>query len=340
MHVRMVSALHKLNTDTSRQALGEVFTLIKKLIEGKSDIWEAMGTLEAFVAKLESLETQPRVKTYPVDRVTKTIPVFKKTEQNLPEGATISDDVSATATGYRSKTEDDIDAAKSFKVRLEEGRICELQGRNITVAIGGPPQSGKSSLAVSIAGAMGDYIESLKSRTCFAGFDLNVAAVDIDFGTPTTSAIMENWGRDRKRVACLKKPWTMELAEEAQAELLRARQRHNIVIADLPGRITDVTKLLASTADAGIIISKDWSILKKEWAPFMASAGLPMLSRIKSRQADEGLSSLVTTWRPGEQLNGRIVGLNRTQKSFDLFIEWMVPFLLFDILPTQFEAGT
>ncbi|OGI95056.1 hypothetical protein A2917_01595 [Candidatus Nomurabacteria bacterium RIFCSPLOWO2_01_FULL_42_17] len=318
-HVRLVAALQKLNTDTSRRALTEVFLLVRMLKEKSDDIWKSEKILENFTIMLESLEVQPVVTTYPPDKRIISLPVFQK-KDGIP-------------------TDDDVTG--SFEVTLSEGRAYELQDKHICLVVGGPSGSGKSTLSVSLVAEMENCIRSLKSRTSFSDLQLTVGLANLDLATPTTQAIAEGWATDREKVKNLKQPWTMELAEQAQQELLRSRAQHNIVIGDLPGRVTDVTELLAGTADASIIITKDWTVLQKEWNPFMSSVGLPIVSRIRSRRSDEtGFSSLVTHRRPQQRLSGRITALNRYHKSWDLFIQWLAVFLLFEILPTQFEAGS
>ena len=68
----------------------------------------------------------------------------------------------------------------------------------------------------------------------------------------------------------------------------------------------------------------------------MKELGVPVISKIRKRNSDEGVSSIVTSWQQGERLSGRVTALNRTQKSWDLFIQWLALFLLFDILPNKF----
>jgi len=315
-HSRLLSALTKLDVNASRKALEHIHTFIVELQQIKT--WRSLQDIEAFVSALEALEVKPSVISYPPDKRFLSLPVFK-------EGKLISKGDHVTG---------------SFTVTLDEGRVFDLQNKHICLAVGGPANSGKSTLAVSLATEMENCIKSLKSRSSFSELEFSVGVVNLDLGTPTARAIAEGWAADRKKLEMEKRSWTIDLAEKAQKELLCSRARHNILIGDLPGRITDITQLLAGSADAGIIISRDQQILSEEWAPFMSSSGLPIVSRIKKREAEEGLSSLVTKRCPGESFNGRIVTLNRSQKSWDLFIQWLALFLLFDILPRQFDAGS
>jgi len=321
LYVRLATALQKKqNIYTSRKALVEAFLLVSRLKEKSGDIWQSTNALEAFVDVLES-NPKPFIPScsYPPDKRFLDLPVFQK------------------RNGVR--TEDDVTG--SFEVTLSEGRIYELQNKHIALVTGGPSRSGKSTLAVSLMGEMKKCIKSLNTRGNFSDLEVTVGLANLDLATPTTLAIEEGWATDHERVKSLKRPWTIELAEEAQKNLLSCRAKYNITIGDLPGgRIDDITELLAATADASIIISNDWETLKKDWCPLMKSVGIPIVSLIRSRSAGDGVSSLVTQRIEGEILMGRISSLNRQQKSWDLFIQWLALFLLFDVLPAKFKAGS
>ena len=314
---RLTSALQKLNTSACREALKNVYEFTAMLMGGNTDIWKSVQILEHFIIALESLEKPSVVATHPLGISFASLPVFKQHNGIVTDGNVI----------------------KSFKVPLTEGRIFDLENKHICLSIGGPKGSGKSTLAPSLVEQMQICIDSLKSHPDFSKLQLDVVYTTLDLGTPTGPAIVGGWADNREKVRAMKQPWTEELAERTQQEFLQSRAKNNITIGDLPGRITEITELLAGSTDVGIVISNDWGLPKTEWCEFMSALGLPIVSRIKSQKATEG-SSLVTNWRKGEQLNGRITELNRFRRSSDPFIQWLAPFLLFDILPTQFEAGS
>lgn len=315
MRERLESVLHKLNTENRRKALSLVSQLIATSMETKSDMWKSTKGFEAFVTTLSSLPTRLPT-TYPPDKRIMSLPVFKGKKEGV-------------------RTEDDV--TESFEVVLEEGRICTLQGKHIGIVIGGPPQSGKSTLAVSLVAEMQNWITTLQTRRDFEGLNVTVGRCTLDLATPTTEAIAEGWANiDSQKLTSMKQPWTPRLAKRAQERFLESRGKYNIVVGDLPGRVTEITELLVSTADACIILSNDWDIVQKEWIPLMNTAGVPIISKVRRRETGDGYSSLVTSWRKGERFSGRVTALNRTQKSWDLFIQWLALFLLFDVLPTQF----
>jgi len=316
----IISTLRKRQTtNTSREALTEAFLLVVRLKEKNGDIWKSAEAIEAFVEKLKSLNPYTLPISYPTDKRYMDLPVFKPRE------------------GVR--TEDDITG--SFKVVLEEGKILELQEKHITIVIGGPSGSGKSTLAASLVSEMRNVIRSLQTRQGFENLKLDVGLLDLDLATPAVTAIEGGWATDRERMERTKRPWTTELAKEAQKNLIRARAKYNITVGDLPGgKIDYITELLTASGDVGIIITNDWEILTKNWVPLMMSAGVPVASKIKSRKTGDGVSSLVTQMKEGEILMGRISSLSRQHKSWDLFIQWLALFLLFDMLPAKFKAGS
>jgi len=321
LYARLVSVLRKLDTESSRRAIIQTSFLISDLRNKNRDIWKGTEVMETFVPMLESFEiAQPVVVSYPPDKRFLNLPVFKD-------------------RGGATRTEDDVN--DYFEVVLSEGRIYELQNKQISIVIGGPSRSGKSTLAVSLVAEMQNYIRSLKSRQSFSDLELSVGLANLDLATPTTQAIAEKWASNHEKVASLKRPWNISLAEEAQQNLFKCREENNISIGDLPGgRVDNITELIASSADAAIIISNDWNVFKEEWNPLFSRLGLPLVAKIRSRRAEEGFSSLITTRDPGKALMGRISSLKRYTKSWDLFIQWLAAFLLFEILPTQFKTGS
>ncbi len=321
-YARLTSVLEKLDTGGSRQAIGSVHDLFGVLFRQGLDIWQSRDTLEAFVRRLEFLYVPSSViRIAPRGQKTFSMPVFQE--------------------NARTKTDDDVTG--SFSAALDFGRICELQDKNIVLAVVGPSSSGKSTVTPAIVSQMQDWVTDLKSIESFSGLEMSVGLVDLDLATPTAGPIAEGWGWDRERVASLKRPWTIELAEEAEVILSDARARYNIAVADLPGgEIDGITELLAANADAAIVISHDWDITGTGWVSFLKYSGVPVVSRIRSRAKNEagGYSSLVTSRDEGKHLSGRVVSLNRSHKTYDAFITWLVPFLLFDILPSRFSKGT
>lgn len=313
VYTRLTSVLQKLNVEASRKALGEAF----QLAETVGDVWKTRDGLEGFRVRLEELavDQSQQVITYPLHEKFVRLPVFH------PHQEAFGDD----------------EITDEFEVVVKEGRVFELQEKHIALVVGGPVGSGKTSLAATLEIEMKDYIRSLKTRSEFKDLKVSIGVVDLDLSMPKQEAVREKWATDKERVNGLWQPWTVKLAEEAQKRLLEARAKYTITIGDLPGRVTEITEIIATPADGTILITKNWMALKKEWDPFMNSLGIPVFSKIRSRASWERFPSIVTNWEKGKRLNGRISYVNRIRRSSDRFIEWLGIFLLCDILPTQFK---
>src|SRR3989344_3050213 len=67
MHERLASALKKLNTNSSREALSLVFGLITTSMETGSDMWKSTKDFDAFMSTLLSL-SKTVIHTYPPDK--------------------------------------------------------------------------------------------------------------------------------------------------------------------------------------------------------------------------------------------------------------------------------
>src|SRR3989344_5818616 len=246
VHGALESVLKKLTTENSHVALSLIPDLIRRFVESHTSTWKSTEGLKALVDILRSLELHSNVALYPPDERPLTMPVFKG----------------------KDKPQDKV------RVVLREGRICSLH-KHIGIVVGGPSGSGKSVLAPSLIAEMNDWIGSFDKRAAFTDFRLNARLSGLDLGTPTADAIAEGWGNDRERLLSRKQPWTMNLARRAQRKFLNSREKYHITIADLPGRIDDITRLLVAPADAAIIITNDWSLALNEWFPFMKYMWVP-----------------------------------------------------------------
>ncbi len=231
--------------------------------------------------------------------------------------------------------EKEVVAAARFE--LIERRGWELQSSHIGVVIGGPAGSGKSTLAVSLAAEMRNILDSLATRSGWDGFSLTSELVTLDLATPTTEAIQTGTGKDRAGLETLKRPWTVDLAFQAQLRFQEAKMRSNLVFADLPGgKVDTITEITASLADVAILVTNDWSKMP-EWRTFAQRMGIRVVSEARSHLSNEQFSSVVTTYRPGRFIAGRVTDLDRVGRSWDRFVSWLAEFLLFDILPTLQE---
>jgi len=218
---------------------------------------------------------------------------------------------------------------------LPKANLFHLASQRIFLVIGGPSGSGKSTLVASLVVEFNNIITSFVSDGGeHAKLRLNVDKAMLDAGTQTTDAIMNHAGQDREMLDLRKKNWTVELASQAVADSERILKTTNLVIGDLPGKLTEITELLSTHAMFGGIVTNDWSQIRA-WRDYFDDMGIPIVFEMKSTDA----TSLITTYVPGRKVMGRINGLNRIVKGWDSSIRLLAELLAFDILPNVTDSS-
>lgn len=257
------------------------------------------------------------------------IPIVRSDVKPFPQGKRI-----ITLPIFKSQEPSEKEVISVRRCVLDEAAILELLTANIGIMIGGRSGSGKSTLAASLAAEMQNIAESLATRTGWEWFPFVIETVNLDLATPTVDAIQAGFGKDREKLAKMKRPWTRELALEALKEFACAKSRAHVTIADLPGgKIGAITEITAELADVAVLVVRDWSHMS-EWNSFIHRMGIALVAQARSRTAGEGVQSVVTRYHEGRIIAGRATDLDRVNRSWDLFISWLAEFLLFDILPT------
>lgn len=237
---------------------------------------------------------------------------------------------------FKSHTPGEREVIATARYELREGRVWEL-AQTIRMVVGGPAGSGKSTVVASLAFEMKNILASLRTRTGWEGLRVRVEPVNLDLATPTLEAISAGARNDCLTLEAKKRQWSIELALEALDRFLEATEGANIVIGDLPGGTPDsITEIVMAPADVAILVTKDWKQMPI-WKEYLDRLGITLVSQVRSHLAEEEFSSVVTTYRKGEYFGGRIVGLDRVDRSWDRFISWLAEFLLFDILPSFIE---
>jgi len=168
------------------------------------------------------------------------------------------------------------------------------------IIIGGPPNSGKSTLAESLAKAL-------------RSFGVDAYAEDLDLASQTLEYIRGEKPWELR--AQEKKEWTPELADKAAAKFKEASKKHSVVIGDAPGKITNESRKIAQQANNAIILCRADSInQKKEWKNFFESAGVKIICIAVSKM--EGIGHV----KVNEVIEATVIGLDRKPKTDEVIM--------------------
>jgi len=170
----------------------------------------------------------------------------------------------------------------------------------VRIVIGGPPNSGKSTLA-----------ESLASGLRQLGVD--AYAEDLDLASPTLEFIRgaKGWGQ---RVGA-KQEWTPELADEAAKKFEDASKKHAVVIGDAPGKITGESEKIASKANYALILCReDRKEGIERWQEFFQRLGISVVGIFISKLAGAG------NVEKKDVIRATVIGLNRTLKTDEVVL--------------------
>lgn len=219
---------------------------------------------------------------------------------------------------------------------LLQSPIGWLRNQRIVVDIGGPKQSGKSTLAATMARAANNAIRTIQSQKDWNDFHLEATYVNMDLATPTVEAIARPGRIDSEELRRIKRPWTPELALEAVMRLRGAMRPGLIIFADLPGKLTEITEILATPGDVSVLITHDWRRMHG-WLAFMNRLGKDPAGIIRSRLRSNDYDSAVTRYLPGRSAAGRITLLSRSIKPENEFVRPFTLIMLLDLLPTLIQ---
>ncbi len=144
----------------------------------------------------------------------------------------------------------------------------------IRIIIGGPPNSGKSTLAESLAIAL-------------RSLGVDAYAEELDLASPTLEFIRGKMGWEERQGT--KKEWTPELAEKAAALFEFTSTKHAIVIGDAPGKITPESKTIAKKANYAIVLCRDDCRGEiRKWQKFFKEMQIPVICVATSKLTGKG----------------------------------------------------
>jgi CRISPR-associated protein Csx3 len=164
----------------------------------------------------------------------------------------------------------------------------------IRIIIGGPPNSGKSTL-----------VSSLKRALWEIGVKVNSA--ELDLWAPTLE-FLEGKISKQERDSRKQKKVTKEEAEEASKRLVEASQDGSIAIGDCPGKMSEELKIIVKNATHAMILCRADQIREIEsWRKFLSEAGVPIIAELVSDPVGEEGVQMTGS----KVITGRLVGLDR-----------------------------
>lgn len=162
------------------------------------------------------------------------------------------------------------------------------------IIIGGPPNSGKSTL-----------VNSMKRTFWEIGVKVNSA--ELDLWAPTLE-FLEGKISKEERDSRKQKKITKQEAEEASKRLVEASQDGSIAIGDCPGKMSEELKIIVKNATHAIILCRADQIQEMEsWREFFSEAEIPIIAELVSDlEGDEAVQMA-----GNKLITGKLVGLDR-----------------------------
>jgi CRISPR-associated protein Csx3 len=164
----------------------------------------------------------------------------------------------------------------------------------IRIIIGGPPNSGKSTLVSSLIRALWEI-----------GVKGNPA--ELDLWAPTLE-FLEGKISKEERDSRKQKSITKEEAEEASKRLVAVSQEGSIAIGDCPGKMSEELKIIIKNATHAIILCRADQIMEMEsWRKFFSVAGIPIIAELVSDLTGEEAMQMSGS----KLITGKLIGLDR-----------------------------
>jgi len=170
---------------------------------------------------------------------------------------------------------------------------------DIRIVIGGPPDSGKSVFSKYFNLALVDISQ-------------NSYYEDYDPFSPTKK-LLEGLITPQQREKQKKKKVTINQAKIIAKNFSNLSKQYPIIIGDLPGKITEITKILSQAGTHGIIICReDEEVQIKDWKKLFDQVGLVTVCIIKS---NIGGTEIVDS---SDLMNVKLTNLERERSSEEI----------------------
>lgn len=244
-------------------------------------------------------------------------------------------EIEIPALKSHSNEPDKIEMAR-FKFDRSRALLLVKSSPGVTLAVGGSPNSGKSTFSASLFVEMSRLVASCVEDGILEKGALSVGFCDLDLASPTSCFI----ARREEIIRGEKRKWTADLVDEAIIHLRKVQSENQIVVADLPGGSPDeITQRLAREATFSVLIDRQPERAGL-WREFLLGADLPIyLIGVHTRFGESDRESGTREYESKEFgdkwnfLRGRVVDLARELKEDDPFIHLAAHVLLFDFLP-------
>ncbi|HZW56639.1 MAG TPA: hypothetical protein VFF30_10150 [Nitrososphaerales archaeon] len=168
------------------------------------------------------------------------------------------------------------------------------------IVVGGPPRSGKSTFVASMRRAL---------------LDIGVRADYVELDPyASTLALLEGLMTPEERLRSKRKDISNEEILQVAERLASVAESVDILLGDLPGMITEQTRMLCRYATHAIIICSDQSPEQmSEWHKFFEELRIPVIAKIVSKL--HGNEEVKSTNR--DTTEAVLIGLDREVKVGD-----------------------
>jgi hypothetical protein len=158
-------------------------------------------------------------------------------------------------------------------------RSVDSKALPIRLVVGGPPNSGKSTFARSLAMAFQDQ-------------GLGAETAELDLWSPTQDYLMGKISKEERETKKRAKI-SMHEANVRAREFIRASDKYEVVIGDSPGELSTESDVILKEATHAIILCREDRVGdSKQWEDRFKTLGVPVIGILtSSRTSPESANS-------------------------------------------------